>query len=156
MLNRLTVQVITMQRSTMQALHITHEIAVPLHEIMLGAIRSPGPGGQNVNKVASAIHLRFDIVASSLPDWLKERLLAQNDQRLSKDGVLVIKAHGSRSQEQNKEEALRRLQAMLLGACSIPAPRRPTRPSAGSQRKRLENKLRHGQDKRLRSKITGV
>lgn len=136
-------------------LPITDDVALPLAEIEIMAVRAQGPGGQNVNKVSSAIHLRFDIVASSLPDALKQRLLARNDQRLTKDGVIVLKAQASRSQEQNRAAALQRLQQLLQAASVVRPMRRPTRPTLGAQRKRLESKLRRGQDKRLRSKVIG-
>lgn len=122
-------------------------------EIEFSAIRSQGTGGQNVNKVSSAIHLRYSIPASSLPDEVKERLLALRDQRISTDGVVIIKAQGSRSQPQNKIEAIERLQA-LVDSISRPAKRRkPTRPTLGSQRRRLEGKTVRGEVKRLRGKV---
>ena len=123
-------------------------------EVEFSAIRAQGPGGQNVNKVSSAIHLRFDIVNSSLPDAYKERLLALRDQRITKDGVFVLKAQQSRSQEQNKEEALRRLQEIIDRITILPAPRRPTRPTRSSQRKRLDSKSTHGAQKQLRGKVS--
>lgn len=122
-------------------------------EIEFSAIRSQGAGGQNVNKVSSAIHLRYSIPASSLPDAVKERLLALRDQRISADGVVIIKAQGSRSQPQNKIEAIARLQA-LIDSVARPAKRRKaTRPTLGSQRRRLEGKTVRGQVKRLRGKV---
>ena len=134
-------------------LQITNSLAIPLSEIELSAIRSQGPGGQNVNKVSSAIHLRFNIATSSLPDDFKERLLARNDQRITKDGVIVIKAQRSRSQEKNKAEALQRLQEILLNVSIVPTVRRPTRPTRSSQLKRVESKVRRGLDKAMRGKI---
>lgn len=122
-------------------------------EIEFSAIRSQGAGGQNVNKVSSAIHLRYSIPASSLPDAVKERLLALHDQRISADGVVVIKAQGSRSQPQNKIEAIARLQALVDSVATPAKRRRPTRPTLGSQRRRLEGKTVRGQVKRLRGKI---
>ena len=122
-------------------------------EVEFSAIRAQGPGGQNVNKVSSAIHLRFDILRSSMPDAYKERLLALRDKRISKEGVLVLKAQQSRSQEQNREEALQRLQEIIDRMAILPAPRRPTKPTRSSQRKRLDSKATHGQLKQSRGKV---
>ena len=123
-------------------------------DVTFSAIRAQGPGGQNVNKVSCAVHARFDIKASSLPEAVKTRLLALHDSRLSQDGVLVLKAQQSRSLEQNKEDALRRLQALVDAAAEVPIVRRPTRPTRGSQLRRLDGKTRSSQVKALRRKIT--
>jgi ribosome-associated protein len=123
------------------------------NEVEFSAIRAQGPGGQNVNKVSCAVHARFDVKASSLPDWLKERLLAVRDSRITEDGVVVLKAQQSRSLEANKEDALRRLQELVDKAAVVQAVRRPTKPTRGSQRRRLDSKTRSGQVKALRGKI---
>jgi ribosome-associated protein len=123
-------------------------------EVDLQATRAQGAGGQNVNKVSNAIHLRFDVRASSLPDELKQRLLTRRDQRISEEGVIVIKAQTSRSLEKNRADALARLRALIDAAATIPRTRRPTRPTASSQRKRVEGKVQRGQVKALRRKVT--
>ncbi|MES2932759.1 MAG: alternative ribosome rescue aminoacyl-tRNA hydrolase ArfB [Pseudomonadota bacterium] len=128
-------------------------LLIPFHEIELCAIQAQGPGGQNVNKVATAIHLRFDIAASSLPDILKMRLLALGDQRISKDGIIVIKAQHGRSQEQSKLEAIRRLHELVDSIAVEAKLRRPSKPTRSSQRKRLDGKTSRGQVKALRGKI---
>ncbi len=122
-------------------------------EVEFSAIRAQGPGGQNVNKVSCAVHARFDVKASSLPDHIKERLLAMRDSRLTEDGVLVLKAQQSRSLEANKEDALRRLQELVDKAAVVQVARRPTRPTRSSQRRRLDEKTRSGQIKALRGKV---
>ena len=122
-------------------------------EVDLTAVRAQGPGGQNVHKVSSAVHLRFDIRASSLPDRVKERLLALADQRLSKDGVIVIKAQASRSREQNTAEALARLQALVDEAAQVRAVRRATKPTRASKQRRLQAKAQRADVKAGRGKL---
>jgi ribosome-associated protein len=130
-------------------------IVVPEEEIEFSAIRAQGAGGQNVNKVSSAIHLRFSIPDSSLPEAIKERLMALSDQRITADGVVVIKAQTTRSQEQNKLDAIERLNA-LVNSVAVPRKvRRPTKPTKSSQRKRVDSKTTRGDVKRLRGKVSG-
>ena len=126
---------------------------IPPEEVEISAIRAQGAGGQNVNKVSSAVHLRFDIAASSLPEPIRERLLQLGDQRISKDGVVVIKAQEFRSLEKNRAEALRRLEMLISSVAVLPKTRRPTRPSRSAVAKRLDSKSRRASIKAGRGKV---
>lgn len=128
-------------------------ISLNENEVEFIAIRAQGAGGQNINKVSNAMHLRFDVAASTLPDTIKEKLLAMRDQRISSDGVIVIKAQKHRSLERNREDGLVRLRELIASAAFVPTPRRSTKPTRSSQRKRIESKIKRGQVKLQRGRV---
>jgi ribosome-associated protein len=133
---------------------ISQSVSIPIDEIDLSAIRAQGSGGQNVNKVSSAIHLQFDINASSLPDFYKQRLLSLRDRRINKQGVILIKAQQFRTQGKNRENALLRLQELIKSVAVVQKPRRATKPTKGSNKRRLTNKTQRGQIKQLRGRVS--
>ena len=137
----------------MTMLMITPTIAIPEAEIQIQAMRSQGAGGQNVNKVSTAIHLRFDIPASSLPEQCKQKLLRLKDKRITKEGIVVITAQRHRSQEKNRMDALERLRQLIAGSLVVRRRRKATRPTRRSQAKRLDRKTKHGRMKALRKKV---
>ena len=134
-------------------IRLSNHISISGDEIDISAIRAAGSGGQNVNKVSTAIHLRFDIKKSSLPDFYKQRLLSISDQRITADGVIIIKAQTHRTQEKNRQDALTRLKDLITAATVIKKSRRATKPTKGSQRRRVDKKVKKGRTKSLRGKV---
>jgi len=134
-------------------LTISHNVSIPERDIDMQGVRAQGAGGQNVNKVSSAIHLRFDIMQSSLPDFYKQRLMLLRDKRITRDGVVVIKAQRYRTQEKNREDALRRLQELVRCVSHVPRTRVATKPTRSSQRKRLDGKTHNSRTKQLRGRV---
>lgn len=135
------------------SLRLSARVTIPFSEIEFSAVRAAGPGGQNVNKVATAIHLRFDVANSSLPESYKTRLLEKRDYRMTADGVIVIKAQRHRSQERNREDALMRLKELIQAAMVVQKKRHATRPSRAAKQKRMDSKTKRGKQKAMRKKV---